>query len=73
MAYLNVTAGNYETLGNRAARLVAPIVTHIKQRRLYRETFNGLSALTDRELDDLGLNRSELHSVSLESARNALR
>ena len=33
------------------------------RRSLYRRTLNELSALSDRELDDIGLNRSSLESV----------
>ena len=33
------------------------------RRNLYRRTLSELSALSDRELDDIGLNRSSLESV----------
>ena len=36
--------------------------------RMYRRTYNELSALTNGELADLGLHRSELRRVALESA-----
>lgn len=36
--------------------------------RLFRETFNSLSALSDHELADLGLNRSELYSIAKTAA-----
>jgi len=35
----------------------------------YRTTLSELNALSDRELSDLGLNRSMLHSVARESAQ----
>lgn len=36
--------------------------------RLYRQTVNELSALTGRELADLGLNRSEIKRVAYQAA-----
>ncbi|MDF1715953.1 MAG: DUF1127 domain-containing protein [Sulfitobacter sp.] len=36
--------------------------------RLYRSTYAELSALSNRELADLGLHRSELRRVALEAA-----
>ena len=36
--------------------------------RLYRNTYNELSGLSARELDDLGINRSSIRSIALESA-----
>lgn len=35
--------------------------------RIYRRTFNELSALSDRDLSDLGLSRSMIKRVSLEA------
>ena len=36
--------------------------------RIYRRTFNELSGLSMRELDDLGISRSEIRRIALESA-----
>ncbi|MCX7559332.1 DUF1127 domain-containing protein [Sulfitobacter sp. F26204] len=71
MAYSNVSSANIETLGMRVSRLITPLITRYKRHRLYRATFDGLNALTQRELADLGLHRSELHHVALESAAKA--
>jgi uncharacterized protein YjiS (DUF1127 family) len=35
--------------------------------RRYRETFNELSKLSDKELYDIGLHRGMIHSVSMEA------
>lgn len=35
-----------------------------EQRRLQRRTFNELSRLTDRDLHDLGISRSDIRSIS---------
>lgn len=72
MAYMNTTQTTGSTLGFRVAAIFNTVATRLKQRRLYRETFNGLNALTNRELADLGLHRSELHSIALESSRKAV-
>ena len=36
--------------------------------RTYRRTLNELSSLSKRELDDLGLNRSEIARVAMDAA-----
>ncbi len=36
--------------------------------RKYRETKNELAALTDRELQDLGISRGQIHEVAREAA-----
>lgn len=40
------------------------LIARYRSYRLYRETFDGLNALSNRELADLGLTRSELHDVA---------
>ncbi|WP_293576855.1 DUF1127 domain-containing protein [Phaeobacter sp.] len=40
----------------------------ISRYRLYRETMTELSALSSRELADLGLSRAQLRSVAYEAA-----
>lgn len=37
------------------------------QQKAYRLTVKELSALTDRELSDIGINRSMIHSVAMET------
>ncbi|MBT8458185.1 MAG: DUF1127 domain-containing protein [Boseongicola sp.] len=38
------------------------------KRKVYRATFYELSALTDRDLNDLGIARSNIKRLSLEAA-----
>lgn len=44
------------------------VVQQLMTHKAYRETYNELSKMTDRELRDIGLNRSMIHSVAYESA-----
>lgn len=39
----------------------------INQRRVYRQTFRELNALTDYELNDLGLCRGMINDIALEA------
>ncbi|MDF3414140.1 DUF1127 domain-containing protein [Sulfitobacter sp. M57] len=73
MAYLTSTSATGTSFADRASAAFQNIVTSYKQHRLYRETFNELSALSNRELADLGLNRSNLQQIARESSRITLR
>lgn len=70
MAYVNSASAASTSFVTGISSAVETLVTRYKQYRMYRETFDGLNALTDRELRDLGLSRSELRSVAQESAYN---
>jgi uncharacterized protein YjiS (DUF1127 family) len=39
----------------------------LRKYRTYRKTYDELSVLTDKELNDIGINRSMIHSVALEA------
>ena len=69
MAYLNTTITPTNSVFVRIRVALVGLLTRYKQHRLYRETFEGLSALGDRELTDLGLNRSELRYVARQASR----
>ena len=68
MAYLNATATTYRTGESRIAAFFGDIVARLRRYRTYRQTFYALDALTDRDLADLGLSRSQLRSVAWDSA-----
>lgn len=72
MAYASTHAAHRGTAFDRIATLTSRIATALRERRLYRATFNGLSALSNRELADLGLTRGEIHAVARKSARDAV-
>ena len=73
MAYATTHTATTSTLMNRLGATLRGVATRYREHRMYRQTFDGLSALSNRELADLGLNRSELRFVSRESARNCAR
>jgi uncharacterized protein YjiS (DUF1127 family) len=68
MAYVNTTSATTTSFFARIGTAFDALATRYKQHRLYRETFDGLSALSNRELNDLGLNRYDLRRISWEAA-----
>ncbi len=63
------TAG--DSLGQRLAAIRQELSDRLARRRLYRQTLNELSALSDRELADLGLHRSQIAEVAIEAVYKA--
>ncbi|QFQ86354.1 DUF1127 domain-containing protein [Paracoccus kondratievae] len=58
--------------GNGAiAKFVAGLRENMARRAVYRQTLRELGELSDRELADLGLNRSNLRGVAYEAAWGA--
>jgi len=55
-----------ERLGEMKSHLTAAAA--IKARRVYQRTFDELNSLSDRELADLGIARSNLRNIALEAA-----
>lgn len=43
------------------------LMQKIKQYRTYKQTYKELSQLTDHELADIGLHRSQLKSIAMEA------
>ena len=68
MAYTNTSSVTHTPSITRLGEAVAELRARYKTYRLYRDTLDGLSALSNRELDDLGLSRSELRRVAEEAA-----
>jgi uncharacterized protein YjiS (DUF1127 family) len=48
--------------------LVTQIIARIRQYLAYRESVRTLSALNDRELSDIGVNRGDIQSIARRSA-----
>jgi uncharacterized protein YjiS (DUF1127 family) len=65
----------YRVLADSAATrtsgdsLLHRAVAWVAERRRYRRTLNELLALSDRELDDIGIGRGEIEAVARRSAR----
>ena len=69
MAYSTLTTAPTSSLLSRVGSAFDAMATRYKQYRMYRETFDGLSALSNRDLADLGLSRSDIKRIAMESAR----
>lgn len=67
MAYLNTQSAT----GTSFAGSLFAGIENLRQRfvayRQFRETLDGLNALTDRDLADLGLHRSQIPAVAKET------
>jgi uncharacterized protein YjiS (DUF1127 family) len=68
MAYLNTTQTARGGLLARLALLKDGVATAIQQRRVYARTLAELNALTDRELNDLGMSRLAIADIAHEAA-----
>lgn len=69
MAYAaNITHNGIEGLNGRFATLSARWKARLERNRRFRTTLAELSALSDRELADLGMSRAMLRSVAWESS-----
>ncbi len=53
------------------SNLRAAIVDGYAKRRLYKRTINELSSLSSRDLADLGISRSMIKSIAIETAYGA--
>jgi len=48
-------------------RILRKLIDNHRRNKLYRETYATLSQLSDKDLKDIGLNRGEIHRVSMEA------
>lgn len=69
MAYSTTTSVPTSSLLSRIGSVFDAMATRYKQHRMYRETHDGLSALSNRDLADLGLSRSDIKRIAMEAAR----
>ncbi len=68
MAFATEFNGTSADITHRIAAALKSATNRVAKYRLYRKTVNELSALSTRELDDLGLNRSMIKRIALEAA-----
>ena len=71
MAYTSSTTAQTGAVPGRVLTLIEELKAKFDRYRLYRQTLNELSALGNRELADLGLNRSMLKRVAYQAAQDA--
>ncbi|MFQ1699754.1 DUF1127 domain-containing protein [Loktanella agnita] len=68
MTYQTDTSFAANTFAQRIAALRADWVEKAAKRKIYRSTYNELNALSDRDLNDLGMSRSMIKRVAIEAA-----
>jgi len=68
MAYLNVSRAANIGLSERLAHIVKSLRESMTRRRVYKETVRELSALSSRDLADLGIHRAMITRIALEAA-----
>ena len=68
MAYAANQTAVASASGRGLSTLFADLVARFERHRKFRQTFAELNTLTDRELADLGMNRSMLRRVAMEAA-----
>lgn len=66
MAYAN--ANTASTMARRSNGIVARFLEAAAARKVYRTTLTELQGLTNRDLADLGINRSMIKSIAFEAA-----
>ncbi len=71
MAYTTHTNAAGSSLLERIANFRAELSDRAAKRRVFRTTFAELEILTDRELADLGLTRSNIKAIAYEAAYGA--
>lgn len=59
-------------LGNRfieaqEKRGLSRVIAELRKYRSYRETYDQLMQLNDKELNDIGISRGMIHSIALET------
>ena len=68
MAYVNSSRATSIGVFDRVSALVALVKLSLQRRATYQQTLHELSALSDRDLADLGLGRASIRTVAREAA-----
>ncbi len=71
MAYATEIRIPGAALIERTGTFMSSLADRFAKYQLYRNTVRELEALSDRDLADLGLHRSSIRSIALESAYDA--
>lgn len=68
MAYFSSNRAETLSLGERLTEIRQAAAIAYSNWRVYRRTLNELRELSTRELADLGINPSMIHSIAMEAA-----
>lgn len=68
MAYFTDTNVAVSTQPSRAAAFFDAIALKMRQRKVYRQTFDELCTMTSRDLADLGMCRADFRRLAHEAA-----
>lgn len=71
MAYVSGIRGTETGISGRIAGMVNNLRDTWRRNRVYRETVRELSALSARDLADIGIQRSQIHAISAKAAFGA--
>ncbi|MBO9474801.1 MULTISPECIES: DUF1127 domain-containing protein [unclassified Shimia] len=71
MAYVANSAAVAAPKASGLSGIFASLAERFRQYRVYRTTYNELSALSNRELSDLGMSRSMIRRLAIEASREA--
>jgi uncharacterized protein YjiS (DUF1127 family) len=66
---LGTPGASHSEIAARGSSLLQRAIAWLGEQQRYRRTLNELSALADRELEDIGLTRSDIDEVARRSAR----
>jgi uncharacterized protein YjiS (DUF1127 family) len=68
MTTFHISLPTHAPLLQRMSGLRAELADKLAKRKLYNSTLRELDALSDRDLNDLGLSRSVIKSIAFEAA-----
>lgn len=68
MAYMNTTRTAQATISDRITGAFIAVKAAYQRRRIYDQTLRELRALSDRDLDDLGLHRTMISEIAHQAA-----
>lgn len=68
MAYASNSTTQFHGFSGWLAEMTSEFAERMARRRVYRDTVNELSSLSNRELADLGINRSMIRRLAQEAA-----
>ncbi|MCF1708965.1 DUF1127 domain-containing protein [Tabrizicola sp. J26] len=68
MSYVTTSTAVRAGLPDRLSAMRKAVADMLRKRRLYNQTFRELAVLTDRELADLGINRTLIPEIAAQAA-----